>query len=100
MKAILLSRHLPVWRIASALAVGLLAWGNAWAQISLPPGYPESVEGYDRREVGMLPRYCLSTLMFRQSRVPGSEDQGVTDRWYAYLGPTFRHMHHYCWGLM
>ena len=48
-----------------------------------------SVEGYDRREVGMLPRYCLSTLMFRQSRVPGSEDQAVTDRWYAYLGPTF-----------
>jgi len=48
----------------------------------------------------MLPRYCLSTLGFRMARVPGSEDQTVTDRWYAYLGPTFNNMHHYCWGLM
>jgi hypothetical protein len=100
MKSNLLSKHIPVWRIASAFAGGLLAWGSAWAQLSLPPGYPNGVEGYDRREVAMLPRYCLFTLAFRQARVPGGEDQAVTDRWYAYLGPTFVHMHHYCWGLM
>lgn len=48
----------------------------------------------------MLPRYCLSTQGFRLAQVPGSEDQAVTDRWYAYLGPAFHHLHHYCWGMM
>jgi hypothetical protein len=95
-----LSKHIPVRWITSALVGGLLAWGSARAQLSLPPGYPNGVEGYDRREVAMLPRYCLFTLAFRQARVPGGEDQSVTDGWYAYLGPTFVHMHHYCWGLM
>ena len=96
----MLPRHGAIRSIATGLAAVLFAWTGASAQISLPPGYPESVEGYDKREVAMLPRYCLSTLGFRMARVPGSEDQATTDRWYAYLGPTFNAMHHYCWGLM
>ena len=100
MKTPLLPRHCAVRRVATGIAASLLAWGGASAQISLPPGYPDRVEGYDRREVALLPRYCLSTQAFRAARVPGSEDQAVADRWYAYLGPTFHDLHHYCWGLM
>jgi len=85
----------------AGLAGPCLLWcAHAHAQVSLPPGYPERIDAYDRREVAMLPRYCLSTQAFRMANVPGSQDQAITDRWYAYLGPTFHGLHHYCWGLM
>jgi hypothetical protein len=100
MNTIALSRHPSARCIKAALAASILWWASASAQINMAPGYPDSVEGYDRREVAMLPRYCLSTLGFRLANVPGSQDQAVTDRWYAYLGPSFNNLHHYCWGLM
>jgi tetratricopeptide (TPR) repeat protein len=87
-------------KLRAVFASGCLLACNVWAQSNIAPGYPERVEGYDRREVAMLPRYCLHTLGFRMARVPGGEDQATTDRWYAFLGPTFNGLHHYCWGMM
>jgi tetratricopeptide (TPR) repeat protein len=63
------------------------------------PGYPAHVDGYDVREVAMLPRYCIYTQLFRDS-VPGGSNQDEIARHTALIGPMFHHMHHYCWGLM
>jgi hypothetical protein len=95
----LLQRFAGARRAHAAVSVGWLLAVGAWAQ-NIPPGYPPRVDGYDRREVAMLPRYCLFTQGFRIGKVPGSEDQVTTDRWYEYLGPTFHALHHYCWGMM
>ncbi len=45
----------------------------------------------------MLPRYCLHTQFFRD-RVGRSPDE--VERWISIMGPSFHHMHHYCWGMM
>lgn len=85
---------------AFGLTLALLA--SATCQISqaqLAPGYPELVEANDPREIGMLPSYCIYTQIFRD-RVPGGNDPPVVQQWYARMGQTFHHMHHYCWGLM
>jgi tetratricopeptide (TPR) repeat protein len=37
------------------------------------PGYPESIQSYDRREVALLPRYCIYTQVFRE-RVAGGNN--------------------------
>lgn len=63
------------------------------------PGYPDSVEGYDPREVAMLPGYCKYTQLFRD-RVPGGNDPKLIAHWYQVMGRPFHAMHHYCWGLM
>jgi len=64
------------------------------------PGYPDDVRyGFDPREVAMLPGYCIYTQLFRDN-VPGGRDPEKIKRWSAIMGPTFVHMHHYCWGLM
>jgi tetratricopeptide (TPR) repeat protein len=90
------TRSLPL--LASALCAGLLAFaGTALSQDI--PGYPEHVTAYDPREVALLPKYCIHTQLFRDN-VPGGNDQAEIRRWYAVMGETFHHMHHYCWGLM
>jgi tetratricopeptide (TPR) repeat protein len=63
------------------------------------PGYPNSVEGYDPREVAMLPGYCKYTQLFRD-RVPGGNNPTEIAHWYQVMGHAFHGMHHYCWGLM
>jgi len=69
------------------------------------PGYPPltphtMLHGpYDSRELAMLPRYCYFTQVFRQF-APGGNDIQEQERWYAYLGPTYHHLHHYCWAMM
>ena len=87
-------------RIASmafACVFGIGATDAAHAQDI--PGYPRAAEALDLREVALLPRYCNYTQMFRE-KVPGGNDSAVINGWYAQLGPTFNHMHHYCLGLM
>lgn len=76
----------------------MLAW-NTPAPATETPGYPDEIDAYDAREVGMLPRYCIYTQLFRD-RVPGGNDPAQIERWQALMGPTFLAMHHYCWGLM
>ena len=63
------------------------------------PGYPEHVEGYDPREVHLLPRYCVYTLTFRRA-IPRGNDPAEVERLTNEMGPAFGHLHHYCWGLM
>ena len=78
-------------------AAASAVWTSAWPQEI--PGYPLNVDAYDPREVALLPRFCTFTQLFRD-RVPGGNNRAEVDRWYAELGPTFHHLHHYCWGLM
>jgi len=63
------------------------------------PGYPSTIEGYDSREVAMLPRYCLYTQIFRE-RVPGGNNPAEIKRWHAVMGEPFDALHHYCWAMM
>jgi hypothetical protein len=78
-------------------AASVVSMGT-WAQDNIP-GYPPAVTDYDPREVALLPRFCTFTQLFRD-KVPGGNNTAEVERWYAELGPTFHHLHHYCWGLM
>jgi tetratricopeptide (TPR) repeat protein len=70
------------------------------AHAQLIPGYPDDVIGaMDGREVALLPEYCKYSQQFRE-RVPGGNNATEMRRWYALLGDTFHHAHHYCFGLM
>lgn len=80
--------------LGSVLAAGIPAHGQGRV-----PGYPDSIDAYDPREVAMLPRYCIYTQSFRE-RVPGGDNPDEIKRWYSVMGDTFHAMHHYCWGLM
>jgi tetratricopeptide (TPR) repeat protein len=98
MKAYKSARNLCLTALAlgSVLAAAAMP---AHAQGGVPPGYPDGVQGYDPREVALLPRYCIHTQLFRNA-VPGGYDQEEIKRWYSVMGPSFNNMHHYCWGLM
>lgn len=76
----------------------LLAWCAA-ASAQPVPGYPASIHAFDPREVALLPRFCTYTQHFRE-QVPGGNDLTLIRSWEAQLGPTFHHLHHYCYGLM
>jgi len=91
-------RTRTAWIVAGASAAFFAGWiSRACAQDI--PGYPESVEGYDPREVAMLPGYCKYTQLFRD-KVPGGNDSAQIAHWYQVMGHAFHGMHHYCWGLM
>jgi tetratricopeptide (TPR) repeat protein len=53
----------------------------------------------DPREMRYLPDYCKYTQLFRD-HLPGGNDPEQIEHWTNMLGPTFIHLHHYCWGLM
>jgi tetratricopeptide (TPR) repeat protein len=84
-------------RLALVLSIAAAASHPVAAQEI--PGYPTNVTGFDRREVALLPRYCIYTQLFRDA-VPGGNDQAVIESWYSSMGKTFHNMHHYCFGLM
>ena len=94
--------RLEVWRRllrCLALFAGSAAvCTSVFAQAEIP-GYPAKVDDFDPREVALLPRFCIYTQLFRE-RVSGANNPAEVDRWYAELGHTFHHLHHYCWGLM
>jgi len=73
---------------ALAVALALLALAKAGAEPS-----------YDPREVRLLPAYCKSTQYFRE-KFPRRDMAEEIARWTQFMGGTFNHMHHYCWGLM
>lgn len=74
-----------------AAAAGALAQGIA--------GYPGTVEGFDPREVALLPRWCIYTDTFRD-RIPGGQNPQMIAQWHAQMGKIFEAMHHYCYALM
>jgi len=87
----------PILLAASLLLVA--GWLCRLASAQEITGYPDSVEGYDPREVALLPGYCKYTQLFRD-RVPGGNDPKLIAHWYQVMGRPFHAMHHYCWGLM
>ena len=46
------------------LLLAALLLASAQAGAAFIPGYPDSVEAYDPRDVALLPRYCKSTQLF------------------------------------
>jgi tetratricopeptide (TPR) repeat protein len=91
--------YLDVRSRAPALALGVWLALAASVGVAEIPGYPAQVQQYDRREVALLPRYCVYTQDFR-AKLPGGNDPAQIKRLTREMGPTFNHMHHYCWGLM
>jgi len=85
---------------AAVISVGLAACfvGTARAQANIP-GYPDSIFAFDPREIAMLPPYCIHTQHFRAQIPEGNNPQEI-DKWTAFFGDTFQHLHHYCYGLM
>jgi len=81
--------------IASAV---ILAASNTTCAQRIP-GYPDSIDAHDEREMALLPPYCVNTLSYRQ-HIKRGNDQAAVARWYQLMGPTFLHMHHYCNALM
>src|SRR5512136_852681 len=80
-------------------------WGFALALLA--PMYVEAEEEIDAQqtyspsEIYLLPPYCKYTPIFRD-RVPGGSNAAEIERWTNKMGgeSVFRHMHHYCRGLM
>ena len=54
---------------------------------------------YEPSLVLRLPEYCKYTMFFN-ARVPGGDNKVEIEHWKNVMGPTFIHMHHYCYGLM
>lgn len=87
--------------LVAGLAWGLFGCSHAQDVPGYPPLNPQTLlQGpYDPRELALLPRYCYFTQVFRQI-APGGNDKQEIEAWYAALGDTYHHLHHYCWGLM
>lgn len=102
--AMTLISFLPRQVIPCVLA-GFAILTVALAQAQEVPGYPPMnphtlLNGpYDPRELALLPKYCYTTQIIREF-APGGRDKVEMDRWYALLGGTYQHLHHYCWGMM
>lgn len=86
-----------VFRIGVACTWLLLVHGASFGQGVA--GYPDSVTAYDPREVRLLPPFCPYSQDFR-ANVPGGNSPSDIEKWRSVLGPTYEHIHHYCWGLM
>ena len=84
-------------RFVAAVVAGAATLGSCLAQDI--PGYPRNVDAFDRREVALLPKYCIYTQLFRTG-VSGANDQAMIKAWSAQMGAIFNDMHHYCFGLM
>ena len=81
----------------SAAAMALSATMGAAAQGI--PGYPGTVEGFDPREIALLPRWCIYADTFRD-RVPNGNNPQMIAQWHAQMGKPFEAIHHYCYALM
>jgi tetratricopeptide (TPR) repeat protein len=84
-----------LYRLAALLLV-MAACGAVRAQ-EMVPGYSDNFYDLDAREVRLLPPYCVYSQYFDQKyRTSEAEKK----RWMAALGPTFIHVHHYCFALL
>lgn len=91
--------HLGRLILGMGIIIGCCSLAHAQRNNTVIPGYPESIDSYDAREVAMLPTFCRYTQGFRDS-VPGGLNDEMIRRYRALLGDAFHHLHHYCWGLM
>lgn len=85
----------PIRAIFAAAVLVLLAPVHVKAQQAVV----QQKDYDDPREMRGLPEWCKYTQLFRD-HIPGGNDQDQIARWTAVLGPTFVHLHHYCWALM
>lgn len=75
--------------LSTCLTMGLLATFESQADDG-PSGY-NTPAAY-----AQLPPYCRST---GYTAVPGGKNPAEVQRWRGLMGPSFAHMHHYCWAL-
>lgn len=75
----------------------VLAISDAAHGQEMVPGYSDDFYYLDAREVRLLPPYCVYTQYF-DARYRTNEAE--KKRWVAALGPTFIHLHHYCFALL
>lgn len=87
-----------LWLVAGLLVGSLAMSSVARAQVPIK-GYPTATDAFDPREVALLPKYCIYSQSLRPV-VKGGDDPEAVAAWYAYMGPPFHHVHHYCVGLM
>jgi tetratricopeptide (TPR) repeat protein len=57
------------------------------------------VKNMTAAELAAAPRYCPYTQAYGRSGSPDAPS-AEAKRWVAIMGPTFWHLHHYCWGKM
>ncbi len=70
-----------------------------FALVLLAPAHVEAQHAFEQSLMHMLPLYCRYTQDFI-TRFPGGDHATEYERWKTLMGPTFVHMHHYCYGLM
>ena len=83
-------------RYCAAAILALASCGAVHAQ-GMVPGYPDDFMALDAREVRLLPPYCMYSQYFSWKYRP---DEAEKKRWESALGPTFIHIHHYCFALL
>lgn len=86
-------------RIRRTAGIAAVVLAIALPAVAQDVANPSSVNAFDPREVGLLPKYCAYTQLFRQ-HVPGGSDGDQIQAWRALMGPAFDDLHHYCFGLM
>ena len=84
------------WNRLVALLLVLTGFVGARAG-EMVPGYSDNFYDLDPREVRLLPPYCVYTQYFDAKY---RTDEAEKKRWMAALGPTFVHVHHYCFALL
>lgn len=57
-------------------------------------------EEWTEAEVRLAAPYCIDTMGFRYGDAYGGNASPRAGHWVALMGPTFWHMHHYCWALV
>jgi tetratricopeptide (TPR) repeat protein len=92
-----MTRALQTVAASVFMAVTLLAAAPARAGEEIP-GYPP-LDEYDPREVAMLPKFCPYTTLFNE-KITSANNMEEKERYRAVFGDTWRHLHHFCWGLM
>jgi len=55
-------------------------------------------QGFEPREIYMLPVYCKYTQIYRKN-LAGGNNPAEIERYTKLMGDTFNHLHHYCWAL-
>jgi tetratricopeptide (TPR) repeat protein len=69
-----------------------------WA--ALPgTGWAQKPDNISAGEYALLPPYCVDTLEMQSNSRLVAPGVGA-GKWYALMGPSFRHMHHHCWALI
>lgn len=53
-----------------------------------------------KEELALLPKYCPYTQSFPLGIKLGGDNHPAAQQWSATIGPTFMHLHHYCWALV